>query len=194
MILLVDDDHRLRELTARVKAIQTALERRVDAEIFGVKKQQISLRVYATDASGKVLYDSAGFGLGKDYSKWNDVFLTLKGRYGARSSRDDERYPNVSIKYIAAPIRSQGRVVGVLTQLPAACDSRNPAACGLGAATRYRFRSSWEQGAPEMSVVVSNLEAPLEVGQTYVLYGTVNVAPEVPERWELRAVVLARVR
>ncbi len=86
------------------------------------------------------------------------------------------------------------RVVGVLTQLPAACDSRNPAACGLGAATRYRFRSSWEQGAPEMSVVVSNLEAPLEVGQTYVLYGTVNVAPEVPERWELRAVVLARVR
>lgn len=97
------------------KVIQVALERRIDAEIFGVKKQQISLRVYATDAHGKVLYDSAGFGLGKDYSKWNDVYLTLKGRYGARSSRDDERYPNVSIKYVAAPIRSQGRIVGVLT-------------------------------------------------------------------------------
>lgn len=97
------------------KVIRAALERRIDAEIFGVKKQQISLRVYATDSQGKVLYDSAGFGLGKDYSKWNDVYLTLRGRYGARSSRDDERYPNVSIKYIAAPIRSQGRIVGVLT-------------------------------------------------------------------------------
>jgi hypothetical protein len=84
--------------------------------------------------------------------------------------------------------------VGVLTQLPAPCDPRNPAACGLGATTRYRFRGSWEPGAREISVVVSNLEAPLEIGQTYVLYGTVNVAPEVPERWELRAVVLARVR
>ncbi len=97
------------------KVIQAALDRRVDAEIFGVKKQQISLRVYATDANGRVLYDSAGFGLGKDYSKWNDVYLTLRGRYGARSSRDDERYPNVSIKYIAAPIRARGRIVGVLT-------------------------------------------------------------------------------
>ncbi|MFO1470998.1 MAG: two-component system sensor histidine kinase CreC [Turneriella sp.] len=97
------------------KVIRAALERHIDAEIFGVKKQQISLRVYATDSQGKVLYDSAGFGLGKDYSKWNDVYLTLRGRYGARSSRDDERYPNVSIKYIAAPIRSQGRIVGVLT-------------------------------------------------------------------------------
>ena len=102
-------------VAALQKMIAGALDRRIDAEIFGVKKQQISLRVYATDAKGKVIYDSAGFGLGKDYSKWNDVYLTLKGRYGARSSRDDERYPNVSIKYIAAPIRLQGRIVGVLT-------------------------------------------------------------------------------
>lgn len=86
------------------------------------------------------------------------------------------------------------RVVGVLGQLPSQCDPRNPASCGLGATTRYRFRSSWEPGAREISVVLSNLEAPLELGQTYVLYGTVNVAPDVPERWELRAVVLARVR
>lgn len=86
------------------------------------------------------------------------------------------------------------RVVGVLVQLPLACDSRFPATCKPGVATRYRFRSTWEPGSREMSVVVSNLEAPLEIGQTYVLYGTVNVAPEVPERWEMRAVVLARVR
>ena len=102
-------------VAALKKVIQAALDRRIDAEIFGVKKQQISLRVYATDSQGKVLYDSAGFGSGKDYSKWNDVYLTLRGRYGARSSRDDERYPNVSIKYIAAPIRSKGKIIGVLT-------------------------------------------------------------------------------
>lgn len=86
------------------------------------------------------------------------------------------------------------RVVGVLTQTPVACDTRFPVTCKPGAATRYRFRSSWEPGSREMSAVLSNLDGPLEIGQTYVLYGTVNVAPDVPERWELRAVVLARVR
>lgn len=86
------------------------------------------------------------------------------------------------------------RVVGVLSQLPATCDSHFPEKCGMGAPSRYRFRGSWDPTSREISVVVSNLEAPLEIGQTYVLYGTVNVAPEVPERWELRAVVLARVR
>ncbi len=103
------------KVQALQKIITSALSRHVNAEIFGIKKQQISLRIYATDATGKVIYDSAGFGLGRDYSKWNDVYLTLKGHYGARSSRDDQRYPDVSIKYIAAPIRANGRIVGVVT-------------------------------------------------------------------------------
>ena len=33
-------------------------------------------RIYVTDASGKVLLDSAGVAVGQDYSRWNDVHLT----------------------------------------------------------------------------------------------------------------------
>jgi two-component system sensor histidine kinase CreC len=99
--------------TARL--VDTVLARTLDVEIFGVRKTRMQLRVYITDAAGKVLYDSAYLAQGKDYSRWNDVFLTLKGRYGARSSRDDLRYPGVSVKYIAAPIRAGGKIVGVLT-------------------------------------------------------------------------------
>jgi two-component system sensor histidine kinase CreC len=36
-----------------------------------------------------VLLDSSGQALGKDYSRWNDVYLTLRGQYGARSTRSD---------------------------------------------------------------------------------------------------------
>lgn len=38
-----------------------------------------------TDAQGKVVFDSAGSALGQDYSRWNDVWLTLRGQYGARA-------------------------------------------------------------------------------------------------------------
>ncbi|MFO1526463.1 MAG: two-component system sensor histidine kinase CreC [Turneriella sp.] len=102
--------------TALLRDIVAAtLSRRVEAEIFGIRKSAVSLRVYVTDARGIVIYDSAGIAEGKDYSKWNDVYRTLHGSYGARSSRDDERFPGVSIKYIAAPIRLNGKIAGVIT-------------------------------------------------------------------------------
>ncbi len=44
-------------------------------------------RVYLTDARGKVVFDSSGQATGQDYSRWNDVWLTLRGQYGARSTR-----------------------------------------------------------------------------------------------------------
>jgi two-component system, OmpR family, sensor histidine kinase CreC len=95
--------------------INAALSRKLAADIFGQKKHQVDLRIYLTDVKGKVIYDSAGFGLGHDYSRWNDVYLTLHGKYGARSSRDDPRFPNVSIKYVAAPVFDSGKIVGVIT-------------------------------------------------------------------------------
>src|SRR4051812_40472479 len=33
--------------------------------------------VYMTDARGIVTFDSSGADVGKDYSRWNDVYLTL---------------------------------------------------------------------------------------------------------------------
>lgn len=96
---------------------QDAYVRRFQAPIYGMVKRQVSLRVYVTDATGKVVYDSEGAGeVGKDYSQWRDVARTLKGEYGARASRrnpDDER---TLVLHVAAPLyRSDGAVVGVVS-------------------------------------------------------------------------------
>jgi two-component system sensor histidine kinase CreC len=69
-----------------------------------------------TDASGQVVFDSnGGTAVGADYSRWNDVYLTLRGKYGSRSTRDDPDDEESSVLYVAAPIEKKGRIVGVLT-------------------------------------------------------------------------------
>src|SRR5262245_3655276 len=59
------------------------------AEIWGFDKRLTNYRIYVTDARGIVVYDSAGRDIGKDYARWNDVYLTLRGEYGAGSTRSD---------------------------------------------------------------------------------------------------------
>lgn len=89
---------------------------RIDASIWGVRKRSFDYRVYVTDARGIVVYDSAGEAQGRDYSRWNDVYLTLRGQYGARSTRSDPADDGSSVMHVAAPIRDQaGRIVGALT-------------------------------------------------------------------------------
>ncbi len=56
------------------------------ANIGGINKVRNEYHVYMTDAQGKVLFDSANKAVGQDYSRWNDVWLTLRGQYGARST------------------------------------------------------------------------------------------------------------
>jgi two-component system sensor histidine kinase CreC len=89
------------------------------AEIWGFPKRQLGTRIYVTDAKGIVVFDSSGADIGKDYSRWNDVYLTLRGRYGARSTRADPEDENSTVMYVAAPVidRSGGtdRIIGVLT-------------------------------------------------------------------------------
>lgn len=72
-------------------------------------------RVYVTDQSGKVIFDSSAEALGEDYSKWNDVYRTLRGDYGARSSRRDPDNPATSVMHVAAPIYHEQKIIGVLT-------------------------------------------------------------------------------
>jgi len=94
----------------------TALERRFTAKIFGFNKTRVGLHAYVTDGTGKVIFDSRGDEtLGRDFSRWNDVYNTLRGRYGARSTRVDPKDPMSSRLFVAAPIRQGGRVIGVLT-------------------------------------------------------------------------------
>ena len=102
-----------------------ALERRdIDADIWGFEKRRVSYRVTVTDNKGIVVFDSAGRDLGRDNSRWNDVHRTLRGEYGARSTREDPADENSSVMYVAAPIYAsghergrdaQGRIAGVLT-------------------------------------------------------------------------------
>src|SRR5205085_3629525 len=91
-------------------------QRNLDAAIWNFEKKRVDYRIYVTDARGIVVYDSAGRDLGKDYSRWNDVYLTLRGRYGARSTRSDPKDDASSVMHVAAPIRgADGRIIGVLT-------------------------------------------------------------------------------
>ncbi|MBW3549609.1 MAG: two-component system sensor histidine kinase CreC [Proteobacteria bacterium] len=86
------------------------------AEIWGFDKRGASYRVYVTDARGIVVFDSSGQALGADYSRWNDVHLTLRGRYGARSTQADSDDPDSTVMHVAAPIHdARGAIIGVLT-------------------------------------------------------------------------------
>lgn len=91
------------------------------AQIWGFQKRVSQYRVYVTDAKGIVVFDTDARdgrtgALGTDYSRWNDVYLTLQGRYGARSTLADPDDPGSSVMHVAAPILDgQGRIAGVLT-------------------------------------------------------------------------------
>lgn len=125
---LVDTAHVLSELAAQevkdgniqtghfAQALAQYSTRASNANIWGIKKQSADYRVYITNAKGIVIFDSAHLALGQDYSHWNDVYLTLKGQYGARSSLavSDEKGSD-TIMYVAAPITDGKQIIGSLT-------------------------------------------------------------------------------
>lgn len=87
-----------------------------DARIYDLRKRDLDLEIYVTDSLGKVVFDSrGGRAVGEDFSRWRDVHLTLNGKYGARSTRRDPDDPATSELHVAAPIRVEGRILGVLT-------------------------------------------------------------------------------
>lgn len=90
-------------------------QRPIGANIAGIRKDRSEYHVYLTDRLGKVIFDSSGKALGQDYSRWNDVYLTLRGQYGARSTRSDPQDENSSVMYVAAPVLDQGKIIGVLS-------------------------------------------------------------------------------
>ncbi len=96
------------------RALSPAQRRHFTARIFSLEKTAVDLRVYITDASGRVVYDSTGKNVGRDYSAWKDVARTLRGEYGARSSRDRPGDDDTQVIYVAAPILYNERIIGVL--------------------------------------------------------------------------------
>ena len=125
---LVDTAHILAELVAAEldhegqpssglrDAFTRVYARRFEAQVYALRKDAVDVRIYVTDRHGIVIFDSDnGRDEGKDYSRWNDVYLTLRGQYGARSSQDKPLFPDVSVKYVAAPILDDGVITGVVT-------------------------------------------------------------------------------
>ena len=90
-------------------------ERQPGASIWGLAKNQVNHRIYVTDAKGVVVLDSSALAVGQDYSRWNDVYLTLRGEYGARSTRSDPDDASSSVMHVGAPIRDNGQIIGVVT-------------------------------------------------------------------------------
>ncbi|RZJ13238.1 MAG: two-component system sensor histidine kinase CreC [Acidovorax sp.] len=89
--------------------------RPIDAAIWGFSKQSLDYRIYVTDRQGRVLFDSENRAIGADYSQWRDVARTLRGEYGARSTRDVDSDDTTGVMHVAAPIYLKGEIAGVLT-------------------------------------------------------------------------------
>ena len=97
------------------QAFAEAARHEFEARIFSLRKTAVDLRVYVTDDRGRVVFDSAGRSEGQDFSRWNDVHRTLLGQYGARSTRDIAANDETQVIYVAAPVRLDGRIAGVLS-------------------------------------------------------------------------------
>ncbi|GAA5166185.1 two-component system sensor histidine kinase CreC [Viridibacterium curvum] len=89
--------------------------REIDAPVWHFRKQTLDFRVLVTDDKGIVLLDTDKVAVGLDHSRWNDVYKTLLGEYGARSTRTDPKDDRSNVFHVAAPITDQGRIIGVLT-------------------------------------------------------------------------------
>ncbi len=114
--LIVDDvkAHRLQTPEFQQK-IHAMLARQLQAKIWQYQKITVNQHFYITDDKGIVLYDSQGLAIGQNYGKWNDVYLTLQGRYGVRSTRTNIYDENSSVMYVASPIMDKQQIIGVVT-------------------------------------------------------------------------------
>ncbi len=97
------------------KAFNALPSRQLDAKIYGMTKKKVDMTIYITDSKGIVVFDSTASKIGEDYSKWNDVIRTLRGEYGARTTRLNSKNPSSQILHVAAPILVDGKTWGVLT-------------------------------------------------------------------------------
>src|SRR6185369_17285801 len=112
---------------------RTVYARRFVADIYGVEKTRVELRMTVVDRLGTVVFDSPALPgaaaaasappsqVGADHSRWHDVHLALRGRYGARTTPDVEGDPRTSVMYVAAPIHDTtaggagGEIIGAVS-------------------------------------------------------------------------------
>lgn len=113
---LLVDQVKEESVDASFKNARMNLKRRnVNANIWNVDKSKLSLNFYVTNAKGIVLFDSEGKFQGQDFSQWRDVYLTLRGKYGARSTLSDPNDTFSSVMHVAAPVIDGEDIIGVVT-------------------------------------------------------------------------------
>ncbi|MBG3851800.1 two-component system sensor histidine kinase CreC [Xanthomonas sp. WHRI 8391] len=98
--------------------VAQAQQRDPKAWVWRFRKNDVAYRVTVTDARGVVVFDSLGRDVGRDNSRWNDVYRTLRGEYGARSSPEVDGDPTATVMHVAAPIyapNDANQLIGVLT-------------------------------------------------------------------------------
>lgn len=115
-VLAEDDVANGRLSDSRLSSVLAAYGmRRPEARIWEIGKTSINHRIYITDRQGVVIADSWQQAVGEDYSQWNDVYLTLRGRYGARSTAEDPNDPLSTVMHVAAPILHHDEIIGSVT-------------------------------------------------------------------------------
>jgi two-component system sensor histidine kinase CreC len=115
-VVAADMDRDELDTAGLARAFEAARAREFEALIFDHLKQRVGIHAYLTDRDGMVVFDSdGGRRVGLDFSLVRDVALTLRGDYGARSSREDGGDPLSSVLYVAAPVGDARRPAGVLT-------------------------------------------------------------------------------
>lgn len=104
-----------RQLQILQGTFRSLYAKRFSAQIYSLNKTRVEMRVYVTDSTGRVLFDSTGQAEGQDYSRWRDIRMALSGEYGARTTRDVEADPRTSVMYVSVPIRRNGAIAGTVT-------------------------------------------------------------------------------
>jgi two-component system sensor histidine kinase CreC len=98
------------------RGLSEAARRTLSAQIYDFSKTNMNLRVLLTDRTGTVIFDSQNHEAeGADHSQWRDVFLTLRGEYGARATLKDPNDPDSLMFYVGAPVLVQGEIRGALS-------------------------------------------------------------------------------
>jgi two-component system sensor histidine kinase CreC len=91
-------------------------KRRFMARIYELEKEKVNMGVYVTNKQGTVIFDSnKGQWEGEDFSEWHDVLRTMRGEYGARTTRLSPGDPLTSVAYVGAPVMVNGEIIGVCT-------------------------------------------------------------------------------
>lgn len=104
------------DVSALRTVIGSAQRRMFSAKVYELTKQRLNIRVYVTDKTGRVVFDSeGGRAEGEDYSRWNNIVKTMRGEYGARTTRVVPTDPSTAVLHVSSPVRIGGEISGVVT-------------------------------------------------------------------------------